>query len=906
MSDKPGNDAAQSASDEPGCTGNNQVSGLHIAISRWADWMNRAALPVALALIVASGLVLRFTIGHLGISTDTSDMLSSELSFRRTYSDYRQSLPQFIDTMVVVVSGDTPDLVREASVVLAERLRDSQNLFKTVYVPGAGEFFENHGLLYLDIDELQDIADRLVEAQAFLGRLAKDPTLQGLLSLTELALERADTGQSLQIEPFLNEIDAALIAGNDGRFYQVSWQQLFQGPNSRSDDRRQLIILQPRLDYGQIQPAAAAMQEVRLAARELQLDPAHGVMVQITGEVALAYEELQSAGRGVAIAGMLSLILVTVVLIVGLGAWQLVIATVVTLVCGLIMTAGFAAIAIGHLNLISIAFAVLYIGLGVDYAIHLCLRYGELVRQQIPHAAALRRAVRNIGGSLFICTATTATGFYAFVPTSFTGVSELGLIAGTGMVICLILSLSLLPALLSLFPIARTIVKPVQTGRGVARLLRAPAKHPRVVLWLAIGISVVAVLSLQAVRFDANPINLRDPESESVRTFKELLQSSTSSPWNLHILADDRAEAERWATQVGQLAVVDDAVTINRFIPSEQAEKLALIDDLALLLGPLTAATAGERTTEPAPQIAALQQFALAVDDFDTVDKPLMSTVQRLQRNLRRFLSRLSSELPAKQMQHVGALEQSLLGSLPGLLDRLTAALRATEIRPEDLPTELVERWVTSDGRYRIDVLPAKPPRTAQELEAFVTAVQTVATSATGAAVFNIESGRVVVTAFAQALLSALAAIAVLLLILLPHKRDVILVLSPLLLAAAITAAGAVAFDIAFNFANVIALPLLLGIGVDSGVHMVHRYRTALPANGDLLGSSTIRAVVVSALTTICSFGNLAFSPHPGAASMGQLLAIGTGATLLCMLAVLPALLYRRAPLPAKVRARGA
>ncbi|MFQ6006374.1 MAG: MMPL family transporter, partial [Woeseia sp.] len=144
--------------------------------------------------------------------------------------------------------------------------------------------------------------------------------------------------------------------------------------------------------------------------------------------------------------------------------------------------------------------------------------------------------------------------------------------------------------------------------------------------------------------------------------------------------------------------------------------------------------------------------------------------------------------------------------------------------------------------------------------------------------------------------------IAVLLVILLPYKRDTILVLSPLLLAALITAAGAASFGIAFNFANIIALPLLLGTGVDSGVHMVHRYRTALPANGDLLGSSTIRAIIVSALTTIFSFGNLAFSPHPGAASMGQLLAIGTGATLLCMLAVLPALLYRRAPSPANLQ----
>ncbi|MFQ6005910.1 MAG: MMPL family transporter, partial [Woeseia sp.] len=745
MSDKTGNDHAPSDSGEPGRTDDSQGSALHIAIAQWADWMNRAALPVALALIVASGLVLRFTIDHLGISTDTSDMLSPELDFRRVYSDYQRSLPQFVDTMVVVVSGDTPDLAGEASVALADHLRDSPDLFKSAYLPAAGDFFKNNGLLFLGIDELQELSDELVAAQAFFGRLADDPSLEALLSLTGLALDRVEAGESLDIEPFLLEIDAALTADREGRYYQVSWQQLFQGPNSRTDDRLRLIILQPRLDYGQLQPAADAMRAVRRAARELQLDPAHGVRVQITGEVALAHEELQSASRGAAIAGILSLVLVTVVLGVGLGTWQLVVATVVTLICGLIMTAGFAAVAIGHLNLISIAFAVLYIGLGVHYAVHLGLRYRELVRQQLPHAAALRQSVRDVGGALLICTATTATGFYAFVPTSFTGVSELGLIAGTGMLISLVLTLSLLPALLSLFPVIRTDVRPKPIDRTVAHILRAPAKHPRIVLWLAIGTCVLAILALQAVRFDANPIRLRDPETESVRTFNELLQSNTTSPWTLNILADNRAQAARWATQVGELALVDGAVTIDRFIPSEQPEKLALIDDLALLLGPLTATTTSGHGTGPATQITALQKFAAAVNDFETADEPLMTTVQRLQGNLRLTLSRLLSELPAEQTQHLGELEQRLLGSLPALLDRLAAALRATEIRQEDLPTELVERWVTGDGRYRIDVLPAKPLLSDQDLQAFVKAVRSVVPNATGPAVFNIESGRVVV-----------------------------------------------------------------------------------------------------------------------------------------------------------------
>lgn len=875
-----------------------QHSTLQFALTRWANWMQRGAMPVVLILITLSAITLHFTIEHLGISTDTSNMLSPELGFRKAYADYRQSLPQHTDTMIVVVTGDTPDLAAAASTALARRLRDSGNLFKSVYLPGAGEFFDRNAFLYLELDELKGVIRNLVQVQAFAGRLAQNTSLQGLLDLTASALEQIEAGPSLAIEPILRELGTALMAANQGHFYQVSWQHLLQGSQPRGEELQRLIILQPKLDYALLQPAASAMQMVRSSAEALRLNPAHGVRIQITGEVALAHEELQSASRGAAIAGILSLVMVALVLGAGLRSWQLVIATVVTLACGLILTAGFATVAIGHLNLISIAFAVLYIGLGVDYAIHLCLRYRELMLQQLQHADALRQAMRDIGGSLILCTATTATGFYAFVPTAFTGVSELGLISGSGMIISLFVSLSLLPALLSILPPIQPDNRPQHSAGTVARRwLRAPAHYPRRVLWLAIGISMVTLLALPSVRFDSNPINLRNPASESVRAFNELLANNTASPWNMNILADNETEAARLSEELRNLPSVRDALTVDRFIPSRQAEKLALIGDLSLLLAPLNAAPTHDTLTQPQTRITALKEFSVALENVAAREHSLQDLARRVHGSLQQFLSSLAAEPVNEQEQRLLELEQRLLGSLPAVLERLALALQATEIRPQDLPNDLLRRWVTDDGRYRIDVIASKPLLDNLELAEFVDSVSSIATNATGAAVFNIESGKVVVSAFTQALVSALAAISIILLILLPRKQDTLFVLLPLLFAAMITAAAAVMFGIAFNFANVIALPLLLGIGVDSGVHMVHRYRTAMPVDGDLLGSSTILAIIVSALTTICSFGNLAFSPHPGAASMGLLLTIGTIATLLCMLFVLPALLYRQAPL---------
>jgi predicted RND superfamily exporter protein len=236
-------------------------------------------------------------------------------------------------------------------------------------------------------------------------------------------------------------------------------------------------------------------------------------------------------------------------------------------------------------------------------------------------------------------------------------------------------------------------------------------------------------------------------------------------------------------------------------------------------------------------------------------------------------------------------LQTSLLGSLPTRLHALNISLEADRVSKNDLPEELVGHWVASDGRYRVAIFPRENLNDAGAMRRFVDAVKKVAPNATGFPVIYLEAGDAVVKAFQQAFSLALIAVTVLLVILLRPKSDVILVMLPLILAGALTGAASVLLNIPFNFANIIALPLLLGIGVDSGIHMVHRMRAAPPANGQMLQTSTARAVLYSSLTTICSFGNLAVSPHRGMASMGVLLTIGIGFTLLCTLVVLPALM---------------
>jgi predicted RND superfamily exporter protein len=235
-----------------------------------------------------------------------------------------------------------------------------------------------------------------------------------------------------------------------------------------------------------------------------------------------------------------------------------------------------------------------------------------------------------------------------------------------------------------------------------------------------------------------------------------------------------------------------------------------------------------------------------------------------------------------------------MLGTLPEQLRILDAALSAGRVTLEKLPDTILERMITADGRVRIQIFPRDDLNDHAALAAFVDGVKSIAPEVAGSASEILESGRAVVRALTQAMLSAFIVITLFLLILWRRIDDTALVLVPLLLASALTVATAVLADIPFNFADVIVLPLLLGIGVDSGIHLVHRLRVSAGGEGSLLATSTARAVTYSALTTIASFGSLGLATHLGLATLGRLLTIGVGYTLVCNLIVLPALIRPR------------
>jgi hopanoid biosynthesis associated RND transporter like protein HpnN len=861
-------------------------------LARWIDGVVYWA-PWLLALVaLATVAIFFYTLNNLSIRTDTGKMLSESLPFRKSWREYKKAFPQYLDTILLVIDGETPDLAQYASKTLASRLKGESALFKTVYLPGGDTYFEEHALLYMSLEELEDLTDNLARVQPYLAKLAGSQTLRGFFSLLTSAIEAVRYGVDFDLSLIFDRVSVAIQETLTHRFYQLSWQELMLGHRSDREDRRRIIVAQPRLSRSEPWRGQRALKKIRRLVEELHLTSERGVRVRVTGQVALEYEELRTLSRGAAFGGLLAVLLVTIVLYIGLGSTSLVFATLITLFIGLTWTAGFAFAALGHLNLISVAFAVLYIGLSVDYAIHFCLRYLELTQQGRAHINALRAAGQDTGSSLVICAISTAMGFYAFLPTAFIGVSELGLIAGTGMFISLFANLTVLPALLSLMPPSpRTLKSDKGLRRLGAQLLNLPFSHARAIRFGALLLGLGGLMLLPQLTFDYNPLTLRDPDTESVSTYADLFAESKTSPWSIIVIAPNEETAEDYKVRLNSVEQVRRSITLRDFIPQQQEDKLSIIEEIKLILGPNLLVSSAHTRPAQNQQTPAFHDLMGELHRFLEVnqDSELVASASRLYRNLELFESALGTAAQPSEM--ISNLENSLIGSLPELLRGLEKSLRAGPVTMGDLPKDLITRWKSKDGQYLIKLLPRENLNDNEALNRFVSAVLKVVPTATGAAVISLESGKAVVKAFQQALVLSLIAITTLLLLLSRRTSDTLLVLMPLILAGILTGAAMVLLNISFNFANVIALPLLLGIGVDSSIHMVHRYRTAPPDSGNVLQTSAARGVLFSGLTTFCSFGNLAFSNHPGMASMGLLLSIGLVFTLICTLVVLPALL---------------
>jgi hopanoid biosynthesis associated RND transporter like protein HpnN len=848
---------------------------LESVVFRTVTWCERRAFAVVIAMLVAAIFATIFVVHAFRMDTDTANMISPTLPWRQQVAHFNELFPQNTGLLVVVVDGKTPDATEDATAALFQKMQTRTDLFLSVRRPDGGPYFEQHGMLYLPKDEVQKIADSVIEAQPFIGSLTADPSLRGLFNTLSTFVQGVEAGAVPinRLEKPLAAISRTLSDGLSGSKQPLSWQTLLIDRPADQNTLRHLILAQPKRDFTVLKPGAAASKFVRDQVKELGLTADTGVTVHLTGPVALNDEEFGTVAEGMGLALVVSVALVLIFLLAALRSVKLIAATFATLIVGLLMTFAFAFLTIGSLNLISVGFAVMFIGLSIDFGIQFGVRYGQ-ERFEHGESEALGRTGGAMARPLALAAAAIALGFAAFIPTAYRGVSELGLIALAGMAITLILNFTLLPALL-------TIMKPRSAPRemGFPRAAAVDSfllkyRWPVVGIWALITAAGFAMSP--RLSFDFNPLHLKDPKVESMATMLDMMRDPLHTPYESELLAPDIKTATELAAKLKQLPEVYAVITAQSLVPQDQKDKLAILADLndlmSLSLEPVTVAAppTDDEVRAAFRHCAERLRQAMASSEISM--------------GLARLLDQAAEADPAVYPQ----LKRMLIDGLMPRLAALKAAMTAGDVTLDTLPPEIKRDWIAADGTARVAIFPSGDDNNSENLAKFVAALRTVAPDVTGPAVQIYESGRAVSDAFRTATLTALVAVTLLLFAVLRRVRDVLYALAPLLAAGGSVILIMVAFGQALNFANVIALPLLLGIGIAFDIYFVVNWRRGAKHP---LSTATARAVLFSALATGSSFGGLAVSNHPGTASIGQLLLLGLAVVLATIFTLMPSLM---------------
>jgi len=856
----------------------------------WLSWVTRHPIGVLLCLLLLTLAALYLAATRLGVNSDPIEMLDEDLAFRQTFTRYQREFPQLNNTLLAVIEAPTPEQASMAAARVQDALIQRPDVAEDVFWPSGSDFFQRNGLLFLPLDQLTTLSERLVEFQPFLGQLAGETHAAKLLELlTEL--EGGAGPESLEFEsaPLYQSMARELEAALEERPALLSWQHLLMPPGE--DEKpiaRESLLINPVLNHEQVLSGRDAMRALHDIRTRLGLDRGP-VRMQVTGRVALRHEEMQSLIAGAGLAGTLALFAVSVILLIGFRSVRLSVIVLATLGLGLTLTAGFTALAVVNVNPISMAFVVLYIGLGANYAAHFLFRYREIAHSGGATPASIHSTGRFLLRPLLLSTFTTALGFFAFVPTGFSGVAQLGLIAGVAMLITLILSYSALPALLAL-------LKPTRAGAGrqssLWRPLQAwPLRHRRAVLIGGTVSTLVAALALPHWGFDPHPLNLRDQDSESVRTLRSLIASGEDGYRNAQVLVAPGSDAEPLRRELEALPSVERAQTLESLLPGHQSEKLDIIQELYWVLGPQIITSDWEpQTLKPERLENAVAGLLQALQENTEAESS--AGRDALSSSLQGLLERLRKSSPTPVTARVN---QALVGGLKASLGPLGQGLNASEpVTDQAVPDWFRSQWIGLNGSQLIQVYPSGDTEDFAQLQTFTRQVQSVAPhNATGGPVIQVAAGRAVTDAFRQALAWALGSILLVLLLALRSVMTTLKVLAPLLMGGILSGAVMVLLEVPLNFANVVALPLLLGVAVDNGIHLVLRHRAGGMPEGNVLRTATARAIVFGGLITLGGFGNLLFSPHAGTASLGLILMVGLGLMVAATLIFLPAALGR-------------
>jgi len=881
------------------------LSQHHIKSRLFTFIAGRPRLILGVALLLSAFSVF-YTFRNMEFLTGRDDLMPRNASFQVDYRAYRAEFGDQEEIVAVIESDDAERATRAADALYA-RLNKDKGIYREVFYPGGLPYFRKNGMLFMPLEDIKALRATLTMAAPVLKDLAAAPSVQTLFSsLTnqiDAYLAKPDPAALKSLSFMLTTLDKG-FKGFDGKNSALSMDSFLKGGGSdrpsmlENAGKQQVITVLPVKVADSFVPAEKSIKAVRTALNEILAKPEFkGVKAGLTGVPVLEYEEMATSQRDMEIATALSLALTVILLLFAFRGLLNVIAAMVSLIVGICLSFGFATLAIGHLNILSMVFAIMLIGLGIEYGIQVVLRYQEELRGGADGMAAIETGLSTNIRSIIMAAATVALSFATFAFTDFKGIAELGIIAAGGVFICVAATFTVLPAMLILLERFRkpsSPARPAAPPRTSGGLLNNLFTSPRAILAATALLSLVCIYPTVQTRFDYNLMNLQAKGLQSVEYAYKLMRSKENSGYFAVVAARDQAEARALTERLEQLPSVDHVVSLLALVPEQQEAKLA---ELAALRQVMSA-------VKPVPYEENLRVMELPTtfenfrDRVDRLNKALLAgkaaeakPVGAFLTTLDGFFASLEKEKDGNALGMLRDFQGSMFAELPDKLGMMKESLEAAPVTAADVPEELKKRFVGKSGKLLLQVAPKGEIFEHEPLRDFVKQVKGIVPNATGEPVMVYESLTVLRDSYLKAFVYAFIGIALILLINFKSLRFALIGSLPLAAGLLLMIGGMWLAGVSFNSANIIVLPLILGVGIDSAIYIINRYRQGTETPAQVALSSAGVGVFLNALTILFSFGALMVAHHQGVFSIGAVMSLGMIASVAVFMLFLPALL---------------
>ncbi|MCL2760632.1 MAG: MMPL family transporter [Desulfuromonadales bacterium] len=864
---------------------------------------------ILLTYLILAVVSLLYTWQNMTFLTGRDDLMPKNRPFYRNFAEYKKEFGEQAD-IVIVMEGKDSVTVSKFGTELYNSLKQDKTDFSDLFYPSGLGFLKKNGLLLMPTKDIDSLTTNIAMIAPLLKELSASPSVQTLFTyLTKETDSYISSGNEQQLTPLvftLNKLGAGIKSFDKSGAADFSMEEFFLSGKDGEESalinagRNQIMTATPKKDKTNFVPAEKAIKIVRGEIAKLKAKPEFKeITVGLTGTPVLENQEMTTSEHDITLATIISIVLTVILLLIVFRGVLNVVSAMTTILVAISLSFGFATLTVGHLNILSVVFAVMLMGIGIEYGIQIVLRYQEELSKGNDKATSIGIGLERNILAIIMAAATIAAAFFTFVLTDFKGIAELGIIAAGGIAICVVVTLTLLPAMLLLISPGKSKIRTTINNSETDKTFTGSVKrilfgYPKAVIAITVALVLLSLYPLYKISFDYNLMNLQAKGLESVIYARKLMTSKENAGYFVVGTANSSEDAAKLTKKLEALPTVDHVVSMNTFIPEDQDKKLDMLQKLSKTLSDVKPAEYDENLQLMAlPEV--FENFRNSVKKLNqklvAEKKPEAPEVGEFLATLDSFFSKLEKEKDKNAVGMLKNFQGGMFAELPSQIDALKTTLAANRISANDIPKELSSRFIGQTGKYMLQIAPKYEIFDRQPLEAFLKDVRSILPNATGEPVMVYESMSIMRDSYKAAFIYAFIAIIVILLLAFRSIRYTLIGLIPLVTGVLFMISGMWLFRISFNSANIIVMPLILGIAVDSGIYIINRYRRENLTPAEVIFSSTGIGVLCNTFTIMASFGALMVARHQGVFSIGAVMSLGMIACQIAFVLVLPAVL---------------